>query len=185
MILMKDIIREGHPTLRKKAAKVDFPLSSEDQKTAKELMEFLKNSQDEEIAKKYKLRSGVGLAAPQIDVSKQMTAVLIPDMNNEIVFEDVLINPVIETESAKQVALAEGEGCLSVDREIEGYVPRPAKVTITYQNTDGETKHLTFRNYQAIVVQHEIDHLKGVMFFDHINPQNPFKVADNVKIINW
>ena len=53
MITMDNIIREGHPTLRKRAEKLTFPLSEEDQKLAHDLMEFLENSQDEKIAEKY------------------------------------------------------------------------------------------------------------------------------------
>lgn len=69
MLTMKDIIRDGHPTLREKAKEVEVPLSNEDKETLKSMREFLINSQDEETANKYGLRSGVGLAAPQINVS--------------------------------------------------------------------------------------------------------------------
>ena len=68
MLTMKDIIKDGHPTLRAEAQDVDFPLSDEDKQTLKSMREFLINSQDDEIAKKYGLRSGVGLAAPQMVV---------------------------------------------------------------------------------------------------------------------
>ena len=80
---MHDIIREGHPTLRARAEKLEFPLSDEQKETAQKMMEFLENSQDPEIAEKYNLRAGVGLAAPQIDVSKRMTAVLVPGEEGE------------------------------------------------------------------------------------------------------
>ena len=83
MITMDNIIREGHPTLRKRAEKLTFPLSEEDQKLAHDLMEFLENSQDEKIAEKYHLRAGVGLAAPQVDRSIRMTAVLVPGAEGE------------------------------------------------------------------------------------------------------
>jgi len=79
MITMENIIRDGHETLRKRAEEVELPVSTEDKETLNEMMEFLKNSQNEELAKKYKLRSGVGLAAPQINVSKKMLAVYIQD----------------------------------------------------------------------------------------------------------
>ena len=72
MITMENIIRDGHETLRKKADEVAIPVSKEDQETLNEMLEFLKNSQDEELAKKYGLRSGVGLAA-QINVSKNVS----------------------------------------------------------------------------------------------------------------
>lgn len=78
LFLMKDIVRDGDPVLRKRAAKVSFPLSDEDQELAKKMMEYLEVSQDPELCEKYKLRAGVGLAAPQVGVSKQMAAVLVP-----------------------------------------------------------------------------------------------------------
>ena len=62
MITMEDIIREGHPTLRKKAEKITFPVSDEIRQLADDMMEFLRNSQDEELAEKYGLRGGVGSA---------------------------------------------------------------------------------------------------------------------------
>ena len=56
MYLMKDITRDGNPVLRKRAAKVSFPLSDEDQKLAKDMMKYLEVSQDPELCEKYKLR---------------------------------------------------------------------------------------------------------------------------------
>ena len=183
MIKMKDITRDGNPVLRKRAEKVEFPLSDENKKMAKDMMEFLKNSQDEKIAEKYHLRAGVGLAAPQIGVSLQMACVLVPGPDDKIELEETLINPVIVSESVRMAALEEGEGCLSVDRNVPGYVPRHDKVTIRYQNLDGETKVLKIRDYKAIVCQHEIDHLNGILFYDHINKENPFSVDDSTILI--
>ena len=62
MILMDDIIREGHPTLRTKAEEVKFPLTEETRKLAEDMLQYLINSQDPEMAEKYNLRSGIGLA---------------------------------------------------------------------------------------------------------------------------
>ncbi len=63
MLTMKDIIRDGHPTLRQRAKEVEFPLTEEERQTLLDMQTFLKNSQDPEIAEKYQLRSGVGLAS--------------------------------------------------------------------------------------------------------------------------
>ena len=63
MLTMNDIIREGHPTLRKVAEEVVFPLDDETKETAHKMLQFLKNSQDPELAEKYQLRPGVGIAA--------------------------------------------------------------------------------------------------------------------------
>ena len=75
MLTMKDIKREGSPALRKVSEEVPNPPSAEDLHTLQEMLDFLKNSQDEEIAEKYELRSGVGVAAPQLGVNKRMFAI--------------------------------------------------------------------------------------------------------------
>jgi len=82
-----------------------------------------------------------------------------------------------------QSALAEGEGCLSVDRDIPGYVPRHDRITLRYQDVDGTSHKLRLKNYPAIVCQHEIDHLNGILFFDHINMEHPFQADDDLLII--
>lgn len=81
---MKDIIREGHPTLRKVAKEVSLPPSEEDKQILREMMEFLHNGQDPILAEKYDLRPGIGLAAPQINISKRIIAILVPDHNDKM-----------------------------------------------------------------------------------------------------
>ncbi|MFC6296117.1 peptide deformylase [Lactiplantibacillus daoliensis] len=186
MIKMRDIIREGNDTLRAEAKPVEFPLSDADQTLANDMMAYLENSQDPELAKKYGLRAGVGLAAPQVDVSKQMAAVLVPaeDDSNKPIFKDVIINPVIISHSVQTGALTEGEGCLSVDRDISGYVIRHDRITLRYYNMAGEQKKIRLKNYPAIVCQHEIDHLHGILFYDHINSHNPFAAEDDLVLIS-
>ena len=188
MITMDDIVRDtdNNPVLRTRAAKADFPLSAENQQLAQQLMEYLENSQNEEIAEKYQLRAGVGLAAPQVNHGVRMTAVLIPGENeeDEPAFKDVLVNPVIISESVQMAALAEGEGCLSVDRDVPGYVPRHDRIILRYQNLAGETKQVRLKHYPAIVVQHELDHLIGVLFYDHIDENEPFNHPDDLMLLS-
>lgn len=185
MLLMKDIIREGHPTLRLKAEEVSLPLSQEDTKIAKEMLEFLHNSQDEKIAEKYGLRAGVGIAAPQINISKRIIALLVPGEyeDDPYILNTIMINPRIVKHSVQQTCLATGEGCLSVDREVPGYVPRHDRITVEFYTLDGKKQTLALKGFPAIVVQHEIDHLNGVMFYDRIDEQEPFKKTDNLKVI--
>ncbi len=186
MITMDDIIREGHPTLRAVAKEVTFPISEEERQLGNEMMEFLENSQDPVKAEELDLRGGVGLAAPQVNVSKRMTAVLVPSDdpdNDEPLFKDVLYNPKILSHSVKDACLAEGEGCLSVDRDVPGYVVRHDKITLSYFDADGTKHKVRLRDYPAIVVQHEIDHLNGIMFYDHINEDNPFALKDGVLVL--
>ena len=79
MILMKNIITEENPLLRNKCVDVQLPLSNEDEQTLIDMIEYLENSQDDELAKKYGLRPGVGLAAPQIGICKKMLVILAYD----------------------------------------------------------------------------------------------------------
>lgn len=179
-ITMKNIIREGNPILRNRSSEMTFPLSDDDKQLAHDLMEFLENSQNEEIAEKYHLRAGVGLAAPQLAISKRMTAVLIPGPEGEEpTLKQVLINPTILSQSVQVAALSEGEGCLSVDRDVPGYVPRADRITLRYFDIEGTQHKIRLKNYEAIVVQHEIDHLNGILFFDHINTDKPFAIPND------
>ncbi len=167
MITMKDIVREGNEVLRKIADEVPLPASNEDKDTLKQMIEFVINSQDPEIAEKYQLRPGVGVAAPQIGISKRMIAVHVTD-DKDTLFSYALFNPKIISHSIEMTHLENGEGCLSVDREINGVVPRYARITVVATTLEGEKVTLRLRGLPAIVFQHEIDHLNGIMFYDRI-----------------
>jgi peptide deformylase len=174
---MKDVIREGHPTLEQRAVNVELPLDDETKHTLKEMMEFLENSQNEEMVEKYDLRPGVGLAAPQINISKRMIAIYTTDEKNEKLYKLLLVNPQIIRNSVKQTYIPGGEGCLSVDREVEGLVPRHKEITVRsylYTPEDDSLKRIELRvsGFVSVVIQHEIDHLNGVLF--------PSKVVDTL-----
>lgn len=107
---------------------------------------------------------GVGLAAPQIGKSIQLVVV------NASQKEDgeetlVMINPKITAQEGKQV---DEEGCLSV-LDLTASVKRSQKVTVTYQDIDGKAQEMTVEDRFAVVLQHEIDHLHGVLFIDHLS----------------
>ena len=191
MIDMNDIIREGNPTLRAVAEDVTFPLSDEDIILGEKMMQFLRNSQDPVIAEKMGLRGGVGLAAPQLDISKRIIAVLVPNPEDAegnppkeaYSLQEIMYNPKVVAQSVQDAALGDGEGCLSVDRDVPGYVVRHARVTVEYFNKEGEKQRVKLRGYNSIVVQHEIDHTNGIMFYDRINKDNPFAIKDGLLII--
>src|SRR5690625_1911965 len=182
MLTMEDIVREGHPALRKVAEEVNLPPSDDVKRILNKMLTFLKNSQDEQIAKKYNLRSGVGLAAPQININKRLIAIHFTDKNNEQ-HSYQLLNPRIISHSVEKAYLANGEGCLSVDRNVEGYVVRHARITVQATDIDGKDVKLRLRDYLAIIFQHEIDHLNGIMFYDHIDSNNPFNAPPDAKVI--
>lgn len=171
---MKDIIQEGHPTLRKRAEEVSLPLSDADFYTLNEMMELVVNSQNDELAEQYELRPSVGLAAPQINVSKKMFCIVAPDEKTGKLYQLAVVNPKIISYSVEQTYLANGEGCLSVDEEITGLVKRSRRIKARVNLVDLETKEVTsgiikLSGFPAIVFQHEYDHLLGVLFIDKIS----------------
>ncbi len=181
MILMKDIIKEGNPILRTKAEDVSIPLSSSDEKALKDMIEYLVSSQNDDLAKKYGLRPGVGLAAEQIGLNKKMLVILAYDELDNLHFYP-MVNPKLVSYSDELTYLDTGEGCLSVDREVKGYVHRAKRVSVdTYLYDNGKLSHVRLRlkNYIAVVFQHEYDHLNGILFVDRINQENPFYVPNN------
>lgn len=178
MLTMDDIVRDGHPVLRKVAEEVSLPPSEEDKAILESLIQYVKNSQDPETANRYSLRPGVGLAAPQINVAKRMIAVHVTDEKDNL-YSYALFNPKIISHSVERSYLAAGEGCLSVDESIPGYVPRYARITVKGTDLEGKEVKLRLKGLPAIVFQHEIDHLNGIMFYDHINKQDPFADIPN------
>ena len=192
LIDMDDIIREGNPTLRAVAEDVTFPLSDQEIILGEKMMQFLHHSQDPIMAEKLGLRGGVGLAAPQLDISKRIIAVLVPNPEDAdgnppkeaYSLQEVMYNPKVVAHSVQDAALGDGEGCLSVDRNVPGYVVRHARVTVEYFTKDGEKKRIKLKGYNSIVVQHEIDHTNGIMFYDRINPNNPFEIKEGLLILD-
>lgn len=181
ILTMKDIVREGHPILSVKTKDVPLPLSEEDRGTLICMMNYVKNSQDPELAKKYGLRPGVGLSANQVGLDKRMFVAYFTDFDEKL-HEYALINPKIVSHSVSMIYLPDGEGCLSVDRPVEGLVPRYEKIKVKAVDLEGNEVVLRLKGYASIVAQHEIDHLNGIMFYDRINKNNPFQLPENVEI---
>lgn len=176
MLLMKDVIQDGHPTLRLRAKDVKLPLSNEDLSTIREMMEMVENSQDDELMEKYDLRSAVGLAAPQINISKKMFCIKTWDEKFLKEYRLAVVNPKITSYSEEKTYMPSGEGCLSVDEDVTGLVKRSMRIKARVNLVDLETGELTEKvlrlsGFPAIVFQHEYDHLLGVMFTDKISQE--------------
>jgi len=174
MLTMDDIIREGHPSLKKESAPVSLPLSKEDKRILKDMRQFLIDSQDENTREQYELREGVGLSAVQIDHLKRMMAIHTLDEKFETLHDYLMVNPKLISHSQERTYLPGGEGCLSVDREVEGLVPRYKRVRVrTYlyhpESDTLEETTLRLRGFIAIVFQHELDHLNGVLFTSRVH----------------
>lgn len=160
------IIKYGNPILRMKARKVD----KIDQRIRNLIADMVLTMQ---------VDYGIGLAAPQVAES---LALLVVD--HSLIFEDgvptAYINPEIIAAEGESVL---EEGCLSVP-EIHEEVTRPEIITLRFQNADGETKEEKIDGLLSRVLQHEIDHLNGVLFVDRISALKKRLLKKDLKAIS-
>ena len=143
----REIIKYPNPLLKKKAEEIK-EVSSDIQKLAKDMIETMKNNQ------------GVGLAAPQVGESKRI--IIVDDGSGPRVF----INPKIIKKSWKK-AMTE-EGCLS----LPGYtlrIIRPREIEVEWLNEKGERTKLKADGLLARIMQHEVDHLDGILLINRIS----------------
>jgi peptide deformylase len=121
---------------------------------------------------------GIGLAAPQVGKSVALAVIAIrPTSHRPKVkeFDLVLINPKItKYEDSKEL----WEGCISAGSngtaDLFAKVPRHAKITVSFYDENGEKREGTFSGLRAQVIQHETDHLNGVLFVDHVKDTKTF-----------
>jgi peptide deformylase len=140
----------GSPVLRQQAAVVKT-VDDEIRRLVDDLFETMRAAK------------GVGLASNQIGVARRVAVV---DVGEEDPPPLVLINPVI-LERGEEEETAE-EGCLSIP-EIFGDVTRPARVVVEALDADGRKFRAEAHGYKARAIQHEIDHLDGILFLDHLS----------------
>ena len=107
---------------------------------------------------------GVGLAAPQVNVHRQIVVIDVSEQRNEL---KVFINPEIIHTSEEKARFE--EGCLSLPG-VYDEIERPAQVTVRAQNAEGQLFEIEAEGLLAVCVQHEIDHLKGRVFVDYLSP---------------
>ena len=143
----------GDLVLREKCAPVD-DITPEILKTMDEMVGMMRD------------QNGVGLAAPQVGVTKRFLVMMEPDSGK--VFK--MINPRITARSDDTVVME--EGCLSVlgpdDLPVYANVTRPANVTVEWTSADGKKYTAEMSGIMARIVQHETDHLDGILFIDYL-----------------
>jgi peptide deformylase len=148
------IVKYGNPVLREKAE----PISEMTDELRKLIADMFDTMYD---------APGVGLAAPQVGVAKQLF-VMDPAGNRDEFDSDprVIINPEVLDESPEDERME--EGCLSLP-EMKGDVYRPLTIRVKYQDENLEPHEETLEDFYARVFLHEYDHLQGVLFFDHMS----------------
>jgi len=153
---IREVIRLGHPVLRSVAEPVPEQWFSNGK--VRSLGRDLIHTMLEE--------RGVGLAAPQVAEPLRLFAYWVPDhaADTEIA-PTVLVNPELKTIGDE---MAEGwEGCLSIP-DLRGLVPRHLRIKVKARSLDGEPISVTADGFHARVIQHEYDHLDGIVFLDRM-----------------
>ena len=120
---------------------------------------------------------GVGLAAPQIGINKR---IFVMDCSSENEEKDcrVVINP--EIEHASEELGSYKEGCLSIPGITEE-ISRPKVIKVLYQDVNGVLQRDTYDDLWSICFQHELDHLNGKLFIDHLRPMKKILVKNKMK----
>ena len=178
-----DILDEKNSKiLRETSEKVKLPISEEDKYLMNNMIMYLRLSQDEEYAEKNHIRAGMGLAAVQLGILKRFFTISYK-MEDGTFEEYIVVNPKIISHSEERIYVEEGEGCLSVTRDIDGIVPRYARITVEYYDENGTKQTKRVREEIAVAFQHEIDHLNGIIYIDKIDKKNPFKDSENMRAI--
>ena len=149
--MVREILIWPHPTLKKKAAPV-AQVTEATRTLIRDMFETMYAA------------DGVGLAAPQVGVL-QRVIVLDTTPRQPDAKPIAMVNPVVVSSEGISV---ESEGCLSVPGEAEE-VERAAKVTVKFLDTDGVEQSMACEGLLAIAVQHESDHLNGVVFVDRVS----------------
>lgn len=176
------IVLDSDPVLRSKSEKVTLPLNQEDKDLLMDMLTYVRESQDDQIAQEKNLQPAVGIAAIQLGIPKKLIAVVVPDEDQ--VHEVALANPQIVSESVQASYLANGEGCLSVKGEHPGHVFRHARIKVRgYDLIQDKNVMISAEGYFAIALQHEIDHLSGILFYDRIDPKDPWKEDEEAEVI--
>jgi peptide deformylase len=160
------IIRIGHPTLRRRAREVPPTElgSPELRRTCDDLVETMRAA------------NGAGLAAPQVDIPLRIFAVEVGGDNPRYPYKPrldlrVLVNPVVRPLSDE--TYASYEGCLSIP-DLRGLLPRATEVEVTYADPDGNPHTERFGGLSAGTMQHELDHLDGILFPDRVTDPATF-----------
>ena len=156
---IREIVRLGHPSLRTPSREVAEPIAenAELQELIDDLLETMFDAQ------------GVGLAAPQVGIDLQLFVYGLRAANSDdepLIPDTVLINPMVEPEPGE--VIHDWEGCLSIPG-LRGLVPRHPAVRVRGLGRRGGPLEFVARGFEARVVQHEYDHLNGVVFLDRMD----------------
>jgi peptide deformylase len=154
-VAIREIRLLGDPVLRQRAQAIEA-IDDEVRSAAQDLLDTLEKA------------DGVGLAAPQIGIARRILIIAPPPLEGEArAHPRVFVNPSVVEKLGPSIAAE--EGCLSIPGIYE-MVRRPRKIRVTATDLEGREIDETLEGIAARILQHEIDHLDGVLFIDRIGP---------------
>jgi peptide deformylase len=162
----------GHPVLRQRAAEVPDPTAPEIKRLVADMVETMEDAR------------GTGLAAPQVHIPLRVVVFKVSPARTTGADDDppvgltVLVNPVLEPQGEEKDL--DWEGCLSVP-DMMGAVPRYVHLRYRAATPDGQTIDRTVSGFHARVVQHECDHLDGVLYPQRVQDMRLFGFVDEMK----
>lgn len=175
---IRNIIKLGDVRLRKKSEEVAIT-----ELQSKEIKDLIRDMFDSMNS-----AGGVGLAAPQIGVLKRVAIIGSKELTENSRYPDqpkvkyrVLINPVIEPLTDQTQGFY--EGCLSIPG-MRGYVERPSKIRLSYYDTNEDPHQEILEGFEAIVVQHECDHLDGILYVDRLKDWRLFGYNEEMSLFS-
>jgi len=173
--MIQEIIKMGNPILRYIAEPV----------TKEEIGSIELNSLIQDMKDTLESVGGIGLAAPQIGISKQLAIIHVPEdseryTESEASEEYIIINPKVSF--IDHSLQGSWEGCLSVPG-LRGYVKRPRKIRVDYIDTNSKNSSLEVEDFLATVFQHELDHLLGHLYVDKIEDTRHLMYEDEMQKI--
>ena len=166
------ILSDKNPLLRQYSSDLDVNnIKPEEQKLIDLMVKYIDITYNNE-AEKYGINSGIAIAGNQVGLLKKV--IYIHFEFNNVEYKYLLANPDIISHSYGMCYLSDGEGCLSVLQKHHGIVPRYQKIIVkAFDLINKKMIKINAENLFSICLQHEIDHLSGVLYYDHINKENP------------
>ena len=183
MIELKNIIlSDKDPMLRKHSTDLDVNnIKPEEQYLIDMMVKYIDACYNDE-AEKYGIEPGIALASNQVGLFKKVVYVHFKIKETE--YKYLIANPKITAYSYAIGYLSDGEGCLSVKNKHEGIVPRRGRIIVkAYDLINKKEITIDASGMLSICLQHEIDHLSGILYYDHINKEDPmFTKPEWIKI---
>ncbi|MGL4948411.1 MAG: peptide deformylase [Mycoplasma sp.] len=167
------IYLDSDPLLKQKSEHV-AEITDNDEKIIHQMMAYVDASYDG-TAEENGIRPGIAIAAPQMGLLKKIIYIHFEDGTKE--YKYLLANPEIKAKSQLYSFIENGEGCLSVPKDVKGNIPRNYKIIVkAFDLLNGKEIEISAVELLSICLQHEIDHLDGILYTDRIDPKNPMHI---------